>query len=70
MTDAEMQVYSPPVVDSLGEPTDVGVKYPVHLPRPQSRIERIPQALHVVDVVQERCELHLLIPFRHLTYPF
>src|SRR5207302_730455 len=30
---------------------------------------RCPQALDVVDVVQERREPHLLVPFRNLTYP-
>src|SRR5207237_8106270 len=30
---------------------------------------RCPQALDVVDVVQERCEPHRLVPLRNLTYP-
>src|SRR2546425_935276 len=36
---------------------------------PLQREVRRPQALPVVDVVQERCEPHLLVPLSYLTYP-
>ena len=36
---------------------------------PLQREVRCPQTLDVVDVVQERCEPHRLVPLRNFTYP-
>src|ERR671918_231214 len=63
------ELHQPPVVDGIEEPTDVGIEHPVHLPRQQSRIERIQRMMRAAsrpEPVREAEEVSLVDRVHHL----
>src|SRR3990170_1656016 len=63
------ELHQPPVVNGIEEPPDVGIEHPVHLPRQQSRIERIQRTVRAAPrpkPVGEAEEVRLVDGVQHL----